>query len=77
MATCTFMTLLFQIENFTIDGKKPTFSAANLVWDLRDVSSDILVKNKIYRIKKGIQADGSLIRHEQVQCFWHLQASCL
>ena len=44
MATCTFLTLLFQIENFTIDGKKPTFSVANLVWDLRDVSSDVLVK---------------------------------
>jgi hypothetical protein len=44
MAMGTFLTLLFQIENFTIDGKKPTFSAANLVWDLRDVSSDVLVK---------------------------------
>lgn len=31
---------LVNIENFTIDGKKPTFSAANLVWDLRDYRKD-------------------------------------
>lgn len=27
-------------SNFTIDGKEPTFSAANMVWDLRDLSRD-------------------------------------
>lgn len=31
---------LVNIDNFTIDGKKPTFSAASLVWDLRDFRKD-------------------------------------
>ncbi|XP_076114277.1 N-acetylglucosamine-1-phosphotransferase subunits alpha/beta-like [Mytilus galloprovincialis] len=31
---------LVNIENFTLEGKKPTFSAANLVWDLRDFRKD-------------------------------------
>lgn len=30
--------LYFQVRNISIDGKQPTLNAANLVWDLRDVS---------------------------------------
>lgn len=30
--------MYFQIRNISIDGKQPTLNAANLVWDLRDVS---------------------------------------